>query len=118
MALTDVEAVRLKIGDTDSAIFTDAEIEHFLGENGSDTDLAAADALEAMASNAAWIAKLQKTGEFTVDRKEIPKALLASAAALRTKAREAPALSVSEWDITDAQAAGIAAKAGESVKYK
>ena len=69
--MTNIEIVRLKIGDTDSTdyVFTDAQITYFLTSNSDNLNLAAADALEA------WIAKYttapdsEKIGDYSYSQK-------------------------------------------------
>jgi len=57
---------------------------------GGDARMAAADALDAMASDAAQVAKAQASGTFSVDTKSIPDALRKSAASLREQAANTP----------------------------
>jgi len=120
MALSDTEAVRLRCGDTDATarIFSDDEVAYFLLDNGDDVLLAAADALYAIAASTSLIAKLQKTGEFTVDRKEVPKMLMATADKLRAQAQDAPAIAVAELSATEFQAWDIAAKSADSPNWR
>ena len=111
-ALTNVQAVRLRVGDTDTTaqIFSDDEVNYFLTDNSKDVLLASADALYAIAASAALIAKLQKTGEFTIDRSKIPAALIAAADKLRAQAADAPAVAIAEINASDFQAFDIASK--------
>jgi len=71
--MTNIEIIRLKIGDTDATdyAFTDTEITYFLTSNSDNLNLAAADALEA------WIAKYtmapdsEKIGDYSYTQKII-----------------------------------------------
>ena len=98
MALTDREKVRLRIGDSDAddRLFTDDEIDSFLEDNGDVVLLACADASEALAGTAALLAKLQKTANFTVDRKSIAAELRANAVAFRRQAESVPSAFVAQ----------------------
>ncbi len=100
---TNVGKVRLIIGDTDvhpesDAIFTDAEINHFLTVNGSDIDLAAADALEA------WIAKYltspttEKIGDYSYSQNIVAN-MNKRVVELRDKVAKSPILEISEMDL-------------------
>ena len=111
-ALTNVQAVRLRVGDTDTTaqIFSDDEVNYFLTDNSDDVLLASADALYAIAASAVLIAKIQKTGEFTIDRSKIPAALIAAADKLRAQAADAPAVAIAEINASDFQAFDIASK--------
>ena len=64
---TVVGKVRIAIGDTVLADnkFTDEEIEHFLSENSSNTNMAAAAALEAWASSYGQNAAREGLGDYT-----------------------------------------------------
>ena len=98
--MTNIEIVRLKIGDTDSTnyAFTDAEITYFLTSNSSNLNLAAADALEA------WIAKYtmspdsESIGDYSYTQK-----IIQNMNKLRTELREkdasTPYLTWSEPDL-------------------
>ena len=94
---TTLSQVRLTIQDTDSAnaIFTDEELGFFIG-NASTMRGAAALALEACASSAAKLAKMQKTLNWTSDTRTAAKDLRDQAQALRDADRDAPASGVIE----------------------
>ncbi|MEE9159870.1 MAG: hypothetical protein V3U60_15985, partial [Gammaproteobacteria bacterium] len=85
-ALTAIEKVRLRISDQNSEIFTDAEVQDFLDENGSDMLLASASALEATAASAALVSKVEKIGGFNIDKSKIPDVLLKTAQRYRDMA--------------------------------
>jgi hypothetical protein len=65
---TDLERVRLLIGDTvaASALFQDAEIEYFLGQHG-EAHLAAAAACRAVAASKSKLAQRLKEGDYERD---------------------------------------------------
>lgn len=93
---TDAGKVRRQIADTDSAIFTDAEIQGFLdGENGSWL-LASADALDSLA--ALYARKSQKLGvlDITIDTTNIAKDLRAQAKQLRENEAQSSAFEIAE----------------------
>lgn len=102
MALTTIEKVRLRIGDSDSEIFTDAEIQDFLDENGSDILLASAAGLEAEAASAAIVSKVEKIGGFNIDKSKIPDVLLKTAKRYRDMAggMGTPAIDAIEQSLT------------------
>ena len=83
--------VRVIIGDTaeGTAIFDDASIDAFLAlaEDG-EVKLAAASALDTMASNQALLLKKVKVGEISTDGPAVAKALREHAQSLRTEVRE------------------------------
>jgi hypothetical protein len=76
------------IGDKDevNVIFQDLEIEAFLALNSSDVRLAAADALDSMASNEAYVQKHISLLELSTDGASTAKALRDHADRLRTLA--------------------------------
>lgn len=83
-----VKLVRLLTGDksTDELIFTDEEMEMFLELNHGNVYYAAADALDAIASNAAYTLKVLTILDVTTNGQATAEAIRASAAALRAKA--------------------------------
>lgn len=86
---TDVGKVRLLISDVDEAAFTfsDAEINAFLDLEGDDVRIAAAVALETLASNEALVFKKMRAERLLeVDGTAVAKALMERAAALREQA--------------------------------
>ena len=93
--------VRLKIRDTDEAdvtrqLFNDDEIDFFITEAVSDLNLAAAGALDAIAANAALLAKLEKIGDYTIDSKAMAGAVMKVAAHYRSLSEQAPAFGFAE----------------------
>lgn len=83
---TDLEKVRLLIGDTDStaALFQDAEITHFLTVRSSNLYLAAADACEAAAAKFARAFDFATDGQ-SFERSKMHDAFLAMAEAFRRR---------------------------------
>lgn len=89
-ASTDAGKVRLLIGDTDTddvdrQIFSDAEISAFLAMQSGVVALAAADALEAIATRQALILKVVKIGDRQTDGAKLSDALLAQAERRRSE---------------------------------
>lgn len=83
-----VKLVRLLTGDkaADDYIFTDDEMESFLELNNGNVYYAAADALDAIAANAAYTLKVLTILDVTTNGQATAEAIRASAAALRAKA--------------------------------
>lgn len=85
---TDRGRVRMQIGDTDTVnadrqLFTDDEIDAFLALNTNIVKLAAADALQAMASNQLMVLKVLKNMDLSTDGAKMSDAWLAQAKELR-----------------------------------
>jgi hypothetical protein len=80
--------VRLLIADTNEAdlIYQDAELSGFLALNGDDVRLAAADALDAMASSEAMVSKVIRTQDLSTDGAKVADALRVHATQLREQA--------------------------------
>lgn len=88
---TDVGRVRLLISDVDEAnlTFADAEVQAFLDLEGGNVRLAAAVALETLASNEALVYKKMRAERLLeVDGTAVAKALMDRAAALREQATD------------------------------
>lgn len=100
MSLSAVDKVRLRIGDTSSVIFTDAQINDFLEEQSNNILLASADALYAMAADNALLAKMKKIGSFTQDTRGQTAQLRETADAWRREVRRAGAFGVAEVNLT------------------
>lgn len=83
--MSDLSDVRLLISDVDESIFTDAQITSFLTLSGDSVFLASATALRSMASNAALLAKKEKSMNYEMDRKTVFKALLDTANAFEKR---------------------------------
>jgi hypothetical protein len=83
-----VKLVRLLTGDkaVDDYVFTDDEMESFLELSNGNVYYAAADALDAIAANAAYTLKVLTILDVTTNGQATAEAIRASAAALRTKA--------------------------------
>ena len=103
---TDRGKVRLKIRDTDTAtptrqIFQDDEIDFFLSEaGGSDLNLAAAGALDAISANAALLAKATKIGDYSIDSKAMAEAVMKVAAHYRALSENVPAFDYAELNLS------------------
>lgn len=83
-----VKLVRLLTGDkaADDYIFTNDEMESFLELSNGNVYYAAADALDAIAANAAYTLKVLTILDITTNGQATAEAIRASAAALRAKA--------------------------------
>ena len=97
--------VRLKIRDTDTSdalrqIFQDDEIDFFLTEAAADLNLAAAGALDAIAANAALLAKAQKIGDYSIDSKSMAAAVMKVAAHYRSLSEQTPAFGYAEQTLS------------------
>lgn len=88
---TDIGAVRMIIQDVDveQAMFSDAGIRKLLGMNDDDVRLAAAAALDIMASSQAMILKVIRTLDLSTDGASVARALREHAAQLRRDAEMA-----------------------------
>lgn len=82
---TDMGKVRLLIGDTvqATALFQDAEITAFLGLNGDDVRLAAAQGLETIAANQVMVLKVISLQGLSTDGASVARELRQQAASLR-----------------------------------
>ena len=109
MALTNVQKVRLRIGDVDTSneLFSDDKINDFLSENGSVVLLAAADGLDSLAAQAALRAKSETTGVHTIDWRKQADAYRALAKQYRETVRDVPACGVAEHNLTPFSTAEI-----------
>lgn len=83
-----VRLVRLLTGDKskDDPIFTDGEMEDFLCLNSGNVYRAAADALDAIAANAAYVLKVVTILDVTTNGQATADAIRSSASALRARA--------------------------------
>ncbi len=70
-------------GDANAQVFTDAEIDAFLSLESSDVRLAAAQALDSMASSEAMIQKVIRIGDLSTNGPAVAKSLREHAAELR-----------------------------------
>ena len=96
---------RLKIRDTDTAdvtrqIFQDDEIDFFLTEAASDLNLAAAGALDAVAANAALLAKMEKIGDYSINSTAMAGAVMKIAAHYRSLSEQTPAFGYAEQTLS------------------
>lgn len=87
---TNRDRVRLLTTDTDTTnpIFQDAEIEDFLALEGDDVRLAAAQALDVIASSEALVLKVMKLLDLQTDGAKVADALRAHAKELRRQVAE------------------------------
>jgi hypothetical protein len=96
--------VRLLISDTNDAspVFTDAEISAFITLAGSNVRLAAAEALDTLASNEVMVSKVIKTQDLQTDGAKVAAELRARATTLREQAANYDATgAVFAFDIAD-----------------
>ena len=101
MALTAIQKVSLRIGDTDQLIFNDEQIQDFLDENASDINLSASDACLAISANMSLISKLEILGDHTIDRRSQPKHWIDLAKQLRTQSEQQPAIGIVQVGLTE-----------------
>jgi len=94
--MTDIEKIRLIIGDNNPADyhFTEAELQFFLDDEGS-VNLASAKALEAWAADYAKNPNTEKIGDYSYGQ-TVVKDMLALAKHLREKDAESPAMTWAE----------------------
>lgn len=85
---TDVDTVRLLIGDVDlsNRLFTDDQVQGFLDVEGGSVKRAAAQALDTMASSEVLVSKVIKSQDLSTDGAKVADALRRHAAVLRTQA--------------------------------
>lgn len=88
---TDIGAVRMIVQDKEeiTAMFSDEEITKLLSMNGEDVRLAAAAALDIMASSQAMILKVIRILDLSTDGAAVARALREHAAQLREDAEKA-----------------------------
>jgi len=104
--MTDIEKVRLLIGDTGSVQFTDAEIQFFLDLASNSLLIAAAYALESWAATETVKLDSEKIGDYTYTRGAVNKKITLAKeykkeaqAAIEAEAAS-PILEISEMDLT------------------
>lgn len=87
---TDIGKIRLRILDKDAnrAVFTDDELQVFLDAEGGSWLLAAALALETMATDTKYLSKRVRLPDYEVDQTTIAAGLLAQASAIRQRVAE------------------------------
>lgn len=85
---TSIGLVRLLVSDTNEAgpVFTDAEVSAFLALEASNVRLAAAQALDTIASNEVMVSKVIRTQDLQTDGSKVAAELRARATALREQA--------------------------------
>lgn len=87
---TAIDKVRLLIADvdTDNPVFVDEQIDTFLDINDGNIRLAAADALDAIATSEVLVSKVIRTQDLQTDGAKVAAELRARAAQLRQLARD------------------------------
>ena len=97
--MTDIDKVRLLIGDTGSVQFTDAQIQAFLDMASGSVLIAAGFALEAWAASVTGGLTSEKIGDYAYSKKDAEQKL---ALAKEYKAEDArkPYMTWSEMDLT------------------
>lgn len=100
---TDIGMVRMIVQDKNSeqALFSDAEINALLSLNGSDVRLAAAAALDIMASNQVMILKVIRLLDLSTDGAAVARALREHANQLRTDVAETDSVEGGLFDYAD-----------------
>jgi hypothetical protein len=100
---TNRDRVRLLTTDTDvaNAIFQDAEIDDFLALEADDVRLAAAQALDVIASSEALVLKVMKLLDLQTDGAKVAEALRAHAKELRRQVAEGCGDMTGLWDIAE-----------------
>lgn len=95
---TDRGRVRLRISDvdTDNPVFTDEEIDTFLAAEPDDWRLAAALALDTIATNEALVLKIIRTLDLQTDGARLADSLGKQAAALRAQVDDTGAFAIAE----------------------
>ena len=100
--MTEINKVRLRIGDLDSQIFTsDDYIQEFLDANDDDVLLACSDACRAIAAEASLLAVAEKVGGYSIDRKTIAQHYMTLADKYQTQAVTAPYSGVIEMTVSE-----------------
>lgn len=101
--MTDIEKVRLLIGDRPPAtlVFTDADIQVFLTDNGDSVRLAAACALEAWAAMYMMNPSNEHIGDYAYAQQVVDN-MLALAKRLRDAEAETPVLTWASMDLAGA----------------
>lgn len=85
---TDIGKVRLLLNDVDTPskqVFTDVELQAFLTLEGGDVKLAAAQAIDANATNVALATRVLRTQDLSTDGAKLADAMRKQAAALRAQ---------------------------------
>jgi hypothetical protein len=103
------ERVRLLINDVDRSayVFTDTDIQTFLDIEGDNVRLAAAQALDTIATNEALVSKVLRSQDLSTDGARLSAEIRARAATLRAQATSGVAGGVEGlpvWEFPDADA--------------
>jgi len=109
--MSNTTDVQLLIGDVAGDLFTDAQIQSFLTMSASggteNVYAAAALACRSLAASGALLAKAQRIGQYSIDRKSISAAYLAMAHTYDDAVNSVPAVGVIEMSWTDTIADSI-----------
>jgi hypothetical protein len=100
------DKVRLLISDRDpppSQIYTDAEIDAFLDMADNNIFMAAYYAAIGIVSSSVTLAKMEKIGDYTCDRKSIAADFRHLAELLKQTAEQEPAMAFGQWVNSDFQ---------------
>ncbi|MBU1621889.1 MAG: hypothetical protein KKD77_24500 [Gammaproteobacteria bacterium] len=97
--MTNIEYVRLLVGATVSAAYTDVQIQAFLDLNDDDVWLAAATAIEAYATSVTGSETSERIGDYSYTKKDLDN-LLALAARYRGNAGSGPVIDWGNFDLT------------------
>jgi len=100
---TDVGKIRLLIPDTDEAnlLLDDDQINAFLGLEGGNVKLAAAQALDTIASSEAMVSKVIRTQDVSTDGAKVAAELRARAAELRRQVDDGVGDDTVGFDVVD-----------------
>lgn len=106
--MTEVNKVRLRIGDLGSVIFTsDDYIQEFLDANDGSVVAACADACLAMATDAVLLHRAWSAGNYKDDKKGMAEAYRKMAGEFRAQAATTPAYAHAEQAVSDFAAGEI-----------
>lgn len=109
--MTDVQNVRLLIGDNDPTayVYQDDELQGYLDIRDGSLRLAAADALNALANKLARSASKEVVGDYSLDNTLAPQMLRQQAEVLVTLENQTPAFGVAELNLGPMSETGIIA---------
>jgi len=99
--MTNVEIVSLLIGDTSNALFSTTEIQAFLDLESDNVYMAASLACHSLATEAARLAKAEKIGNYSIDRKAMSTNYVALAKKYEEMSEDAPAFAIAEQSVSD-----------------
>ena len=109
--MSNTTDVQLMIGDPTAALFTDAQLQTFLTISASggteNVHAAAALACRSLSTSAVLLAKAERMGNYSLDRKSMAKAYLDLAEKFEAMSTKTAAIGVAEYSLTDATAREI-----------